>query len=128
MNTMRLSRRPRVLVAWLAALLLVMCQTAFAAQACGADLARGNTTSAAPPCHEATDTDSSVPPRAASACEATKAVADPVKIPVFGISDMPAVIVAIHEPAARVASLAPQHVQAVCYSPHLTVLHCRFLN
>ena len=125
---MRLGRRQRVLTAWLAALLLVMCQTAFAAQACASDLARSSTTSAAAPCHEAAEADSSVPLRGAGACEATKAVADPAKIPVFGISDMPAVIVAIYEPAARVTSLAPRHVQAVCYSPPLTILHCRFLN
>ena len=125
---MRLNRRPRVLVAWLAALLLVMCQTAFAAQACAADLARSSTTTAVAPCHEAAEADSSIPLRAASACEATKAVADPAKIPVFGISDIPAVVVAIYEPAAQAASLAPQHVHAVCYSPPLTILHCRFLN
>ena len=129
MNTLRLSRRSRVLVAWLAALVLVMCQTAFAAQACAADLARSSSTpSPAAPCHEAADADSSVPARAPSGCEAAKVVSDPVKIPVFGISDMPAIIVAIYEPVARVTSLAPQHVQAVCYSPPLTILHCRFLN
>ena len=127
MNTLRLSRRSRVLVAWLAALLLVMCQTAFAAQACGADLTRTNPTPAAAPCHEAADADSNVPPRAASGCEAPTAVADPVKIPIFGLSDIPAVIVAIYEPAAEFTSLAPQHVQAVCYSPPFTILHCRFL-
>ena len=125
---MKLNRRARVLVAWLAALVLVMCQTAFAAQACAADLARSSTPSAAAPCHEAADADSSVPARAPSGCEAAKAVSDPVKIPVFGISDMPAIILAIYEPAAKVTSLAPQHVQAVCYSPPLTILHCRFLN
>ena len=128
MDALRLSRGSRALVAWLAAVLLVMCQTAFAAQACASDLARSSTTSAAAPCHEAAEADSSVPLRGASACEATKAVADPAKIPVFGISDMPAVIVAIYEPTAQVTSLAPRHVQAVCYSPPLTILHCRFLN
>ena len=127
MNAMRLGRRTRMLVAWLAALLLVLCQTAYAAQACAADLARSSTPSAAAPCHEAADADSNVPVHAPSGCDAAKAVADPVKIPVFGNSDIPTLIVAIQAFAAGVTSLAPQHVQAVGYSPPFTILHCRFL-
>ena len=117
-----------MVVAWIAALLLVLCQTAFAAQACAADFARPGTTAASAPCHDAADTDSSVPAHAASACEATKAVADPVKLPAFSIADTPAIIVAFHAPTAGNPSLAIQHVHAVCHSPPLTVLHCRFLN
>ena len=125
---MKLGRKARVLVAWLAAVVLVLCQTAYAAQACAADFMHGSATTAAAPCHDTADADSGVPPRAASACEATKAVADPVKPPVFGISDLPPVDVATYAPAAGVTSLVPRHVQAVCYSPPLTILHCRFLN
>ena len=128
MNAMRLGRRARVFVAWLAALLLVMCQTAFAAQACAADLARPATTTTSAPCHEADHADSSVPAHAASACEATKAVADPVKLPAFSIADTPTTLVAFPAPVAGKPSLAIQHVYALCHSPPLTVLHCRFLN
>lgn len=117
-----------MVVAWIAGLLLVLCQTAFAGQACAADFARSGTTTANAPCHESAEADSNIPSHAASTCEAAKAVADPVKIPVFSISDVPAVIVAIHAPIGMNISLAIQHVQAVCHSPPLTLLHCRFLN
>ena len=127
MRAMTLSRKSRVSVAWLAALLLVMCQTAFAAQACAADFARTGTTTAVAPCHETAEADSHVPARAPSGCEAAQAVSDPVKIPVFDVSDITTVTLAVYPPAVAVSSLATRHVQAVCYSPPLTILHCRFL-
>jgi hypothetical protein len=125
---MNLSRNSRVLVAWLTALLLVLCQTAFAAQACASDLASSGTTTAAAPCHETADTDSNAPARAASGCDAPQVVTDPVKIQLLGILDLRAVSAEELTFSPQIASLATQHVQAVCYSPPFTILHCRFLN
>ncbi|MDB5863629.1 MAG: hypothetical protein JWO70_1435 [Betaproteobacteria bacterium] len=112
-------------------MLLLLCQVAFAAQACAHSFA-----SAAPamvaPCHEAMGdaggaTDS---PGAASICEASKAVADGSRLPIADITDFPALTVAqvdILTPRWSTSSPGPT-ATAVCHSPPLTLLHCRFLN
>ena len=131
MRAMRLSRSSRSIIALLTAVLLLLCQTAFAAQACGHGFVSDNASAVSAPCHETMEDSRSVPqePAAVSACDAPKAVAEAVKIPVLSVTDFPALPLVRYEPApVKLASLAPHAVHAVCHSPPLTLLHCRLLN
>jgi hypothetical protein len=130
-DPMRLSRSSRSAVAICAAVLLLLCQVAFAAQACAHDFASAAPAMAAP-CHEAMGDagGASDSPGAASICEAAKAVADTSKLPIADITDFPALTVAqvgILTPRWSTSSPRPT-TTAVCHSPPLTLLHCRFLN
>ena len=130
--SMVLTRSSRSLVALVTAILLLLCQTAFAAQACAHSLAPATTDTASAPCHEMpsnTGTPAKQAPAVASACDVAKAVADPTKLTVFAVTDLPAILLTYYYGAApAMASLAPQTAQAVCYSPPLSILHCRLLN
>jgi hypothetical protein len=132
MRPMVLTRSSRSVVALVTAVLLLLCQTAFAAQACAHSFAPAIADAASAPCHE-TPSDAGMPakqaPAVATGCEAAKAVADPAKLTVFAVTDLPAVLLTYYESAApTIASVAPQTAQAVCYSPPLSILHCRLLN
>ena len=132
MRAMALTRKPRSFVALVTAILLLLCQTAFAAQACAHTLAPAQTeSSSAAPCHGMSG-DSTTPTQQApttTACEAANALPDPAKVPVFALSDLPSIVVAYEPFSARAgATRREQAVQAVCYSPPLSILHCRFLN
>ena len=128
---MLLTRSSRSLVAFVTAVLLLLCQTAFAAHACANTLPPSSTeNSAAAPCHEA-GADSTLPAQlpAPTVCEAATALPDAAKVPVFALSDLPSIVVAYEPFAADAAPAARQQtVQAVCHSPPLSILHCRFLN
>ena len=129
---MALTRSSRSLVALVTAILLLLCQTAFAAQVCAHTLAPAlPENSAAAPCHEVSG-ESTTPTQqlpASSVCEAANALPDAAKVPVFALADLPSIVVAYEPFAARADTTARgQTVQAVCYSPPLSILHCRFLN
>ena len=115
----------RRLIALLTAVLLLLCQTSALAQFCATAAGAESAAAAAPaPCH---DDHSGSQPAAVSVCEASQALAENAKVPVF---DFPAPVLVI---ALRDIARAPQTdihaaVHAVCSSPPLTVLHCRFLN
>jgi hypothetical protein len=132
MRVMRLTCSSRSLVAWVTAILLLLCQTAFAAQACAhtAQAAPAESLSATP-CHDQSG-DSTTPTKqlpTASTCESANALPDAANIPVFALTDLPSIVVAYEPFAARAGTaVRGQDVQAVCYSPPLSVLHCRFLN
>src|SRR5687767_1713469 len=129
---MVLTRRSRSLVASITAVVLLLCQAAFAAQACAHPLAAASTeSSAAAPCHDA-PAESPTPATqlpTPTVCATATALPDAAKVPVFALADLPAVAVGYEtvETPAR-AGLGQQTVQAVCYSPPLSILHCRFLN
>jgi hypothetical protein len=132
MCAMALTRASRSLVALVTAILLLLCQTAFAAQACAhAAVPAPAQSPAAAPCHDMSG-GSTTPTKqlpTATACEAAKALPDVAKVPVFALHDLPSVLVA-YEPFAAQARLGvhAEAAQAVCYSPPLSILHCRFLN
>jgi hypothetical protein len=131
MTVMLLTRKSRSIVALLTAALLLLCQTAFAVQACAHQLASAKSPSTSPPCHaDAGEAGSTAPnPSATTACDLGKAVADPAKVAVYAITDLPPIATAEdqgHRETLR--SRSGQHVQAVCFSPPLILLHCRFLN
>lgn len=129
MFLMRVSRSPRSFVAVLTALLLVLCQTAFAAHACAHTIAPAAPDSNAAPCHEAASTASPERLPAPGVCEAAKALPDAGKVYVLAITDLPAIPVAYENVAAADARAAPAHaVRAVCHSPPLSILHCRLRN
>ena len=131
MRVMLLARSSRSLVALVTAVLLLLCQTAFAAQACAHSLSSSSTALSAP-CHgEGEDISAGSPltPASVSVCESAKAVSDSTKVLVYALADLPAVPVAYSEAATQVRSLdAPRIVHAVCHSPPLNILHCRLLN
>src|SRR5689334_20946331 len=128
---MSLRRSSRSAVAVLTALLLLLCQTAFAAQACG-QTHGASKTPAAMPCHESAEHHSSQAPSGSdstSVCAAGKAVGQATKSDLPAALDLPAVVITYVDTATYTGvSQAPQVVHAVCSSPPLTVLHCRFLN
>jgi hypothetical protein len=115
------------------AMLLLLCQTVFAAQACAHALAATSPEPAAvAPCHQdIADTSHDVPAHseAGTACEAAKATGDGARLPIYTLADLPATTIAYTEAQMPVAAFgAPAIVQAVCFSPPLGVLHCRFNN
>lgn len=116
-------------LAMMLALLVVLCQAAFIAQAC-ANVASGGDLAA--DCHSPAETDSrsSGHDRLSPACEAPALTADPVTTPL--IAPMSLLFVAIGQHAlqapARTAPLPLQFREAQCRPPPLTILHCRFLN
>ena len=132
MRPMRLNRSARASVAWITALLLLLCQTAFAAQLWMSGAPVRDAVAATAPCHIAADTqtsDGSPMSGPASTCAASKAVADPVKAQVLAITDLPSVRIAYQTaPPATLASAALAALPAVCHSPPLSILHCRLLN
>ena len=128
MRCMSLARSSRSVIALATALLLFLCQTAFALQACAHFVDAASSTSAGPPCHETANAAHTGVPLSAGACD-TKAVGDYAKVTVWTLADLPAIPVTYSETDAPVASTgAPPVVHAVCYSPPLSILHCRLLN
>jgi hypothetical protein len=132
MRVMRLTRSSRSTVALLTAILLLLCQTAFAANACAHGGVAASIEAMSAPCHTP-ENGGSAPmhdaPDASGGCAVSQALADPAKIPVLAATDLPAVVVAYPLAAdAAVHARAPARVAAVCASPPLTILHCRFLN
>jgi hypothetical protein len=120
----------RTIVALITAALLLLCQTAFATQACAHSVSVAAAGSAAP-CHD-TASESRTPaqePAATSGCEVSKAVAGAVKVPVFSVDASPMFALVYYAPTAvRLSTSERSTVAAVCSSPHLTLLHCRFLK
>jgi hypothetical protein len=132
MRAMTLSRSSRSVVALITAVLLLLCQAALAAQACG-HMFVPQSPAAPVPCHESMDGAGSMQhtPAAVSDCDAPKAIAAAVKIPVFSVTDFPPLPLLLAyqdaEPVVRL-SFTPHAVPALCHSPPLNLLHCRFLN
>jgi hypothetical protein len=134
MRAMRLSRSSRSVIALVTAVLLLLCQTAFAAQACGHGFVSDNASAVSAPCYEAMDDSQSVPkdPAALSDCDAPKAIAEAVKVQVLSITDFPALQLARYEPApVRLAWLAPHAVHAtqrtvLAAGPPKSILFCSF--
>ena len=114
----------RRLIAVLTAVLLLLCQTSALAQLCATAAGAESAPAAAPaPCHG----DSGSQPAAASACEASQALAENAKVPVFDFP-APVLVIALRDIARTPQTDIHAAVHAVCSSPPLTVLHCRFLN
>jgi hypothetical protein len=126
------TRTSRSLVALITAVLLLMCQTAFAAQACAHAFVAAAADVMSAPCHESSGDSGSAEkdaPAAPTTCEVANALPDAGKLPVFALRDLPAVVVTYLRLAdPQPAALALHSVQAVCHSPPLAILHCRFLN
>jgi hypothetical protein len=125
------TRSSRSLVALITALLLLMCQTAFATQACAHNVVPAAADTMSEPCHESS-AESGTPeqaPAASTTCAVANALPDAAKVPVIALGDLPAVAVTyLKLPAPARSARVLQTVQAVCYSPPLSILHCRFLN
>ena len=123
------TRSSRSFVALLTALMLLLCQTAFAAQACAHTLRPAQPEGITAPCHESGGADTGKQIPATTTCDAATALPDAAKVPVLAVTDLPAILVA-YEPATAIGiqSGGAQRVQAVCHSPPLSILHCRFLN
>lgn len=127
---MTLRRSSKRLIALLTALLMLLCQTAFAVTY-PQPLSRGEPVVDSAPCHasaRSVDTSSDAPSRS-SGCEAAKAVFENLKPPILGVTDLPALLLPaadIVEP--RVVSLATPETHNACSSPPLILVHCRLLN
>src|SRR5262249_1486478 len=114
------------LTALIAALLLALCQLAFAAQACAHALAAQDP-AAVTPCHEMDGTPAT--PKATTICDAPTAAGADISYPVYAPTDLPllSTVALPPDPVAHRLLYGPVHVGA-CHSPPLTVLHCRFRN
>ena len=133
MRAMRLRHSSRGVIALLTAVLFLLCQTAFAAQACAHTYAAGDSSASgdAAPCHDAERADAAPhAPATLSSCDAPKAVSGDIKFPVIAIADRPALTVAANDALrTELAIIGVNGTQAVCYSPPpLNLLHCRFLK
>jgi hypothetical protein len=116
------------MVALSTAVLLLLCQTAALAQSClMAPATQGKTSAASMPCHTASEGDTSHQPSTASMCDASIALAEIAKAGVFPLADIPVLVIATHDFVPRLYIGIPRASQAVCSSPPLSVLHCRFL-
>ena len=109
--------------------MLLLCQTAFAAQACAHNVTPPQAEGIVAPCHESAGGDTGKQVPASATCDAATALADVAKVPVLAVTDLPAIPVDYVETAVPgTPSRGAQRVQAVCYSPPLSILHCRLLN
>jgi hypothetical protein len=121
-------RSEKQTVALIAALLLLLCQVGFAAQACARYATAGADATAS--CHDAAADDGSTEPAtvARSSCEAPALAAEGVSFPVVAVTAFAPNAIA---PALAVAPPPRQRGEVAatpCHPPPLTVLHCRFLN
>jgi hypothetical protein len=121
------TRSNRRTIALITAILLLLCQTAFAAQACAQHVAVVDTASVS--CHEIAESeDSTAPAHRDSTCEAPALAAEPVNLPLASVTALPglllppAAVSGIDAGASGVLAATTQ-----CRAPPLTVLHCRFL-
>lgn len=131
MRAMSLARSSRSVIALVTAFLLLLCQTAFAAQACAQTIMATGASSASAPCHESSGADHGAPAGSAavSGCEAGKAVGDGAKVQIIALADLPAVTVNYPDTTPRRAlTEVAQVVHSVCHSPPLSILHCRLRN
>ena len=127
---MRLSRPSKSIVALITAALLLLCQTAFAAQACAHSVGAQDAPGSAP-CHEPAGDMNHAPvvPAAPSACDAAQAFSGVVHISVFAITDLPALaLVQFEQAQPRAVATVARTANTACHPPPLTILHCRFLN
>ncbi len=129
---MKFRRSSKSVIALLTAVLLLVCQTAFNAQAWGTSPATSAGPAAAVPCHgvpeDTVDLESPTPATVAAGCEASKAVGDAVKIPTLAAAYVLPVAIVYDTAGPRRFLAARSTLQFVCSSPPLTLLHCRFLN
>jgi len=126
---MVLTRSSRSFVALLTAILLLLCQTAFAAQACAHTVTPAQPAGITAPCHEPAGDATGKQVPASTTCDAATALPDAAKVPVLAVTDFPAILVAYeHAAVPGTASRGAQRVRPVCHSPPLSILHCRFLN
>jgi hypothetical protein len=129
MPAMAVTRSYRSFVAVLAAFVLLLCQTAFAAEACTNTIAPAAHDGSAAPCHERASS-TALPAQLPSpgVCEA-QAIPDAGKVHVPALTDLPAISIAYERAGvADAVTLAAQAVRPACHSPPLTVLHCRLRN
>ena len=129
---MRLTRSSRFFIALLTAVLLLVCQTAYAVNACAQAGKPAEAVAATLPCHppgpEGAEPASNAP-GVAAACAVSAALPDQAKVPVFASADLRVALVGdAFAQTAAVPAIAALHRHVACASPPLTILHCRFLN
>src|SRR5690349_6338210 len=116
MRRMIRCRSSRSLVELVTAMMLMMCQTAFATQACAHSSAPAAAHAVSAPCHETlSDTTSPdrQPPAASARCDVSHALPDAAKVPILAVSYWPSVIVTyLVEPAPQRTFHALQTVRA----------------
>jgi hypothetical protein len=127
---MMLGRSNRRMIAMVTALLLLLCQVAFAAEICAQQVA-AHADSAVAPCHHVGDGEgSTVPPAETSGggCEAPALTGHAIDLPILAVTAFPALLIDAPAlaPATARASAAPA-VEVHCRPPPLSILHCRFL-
>lgn len=118
-------------IAVLAAMLLVLCQAAFIAQACAkagaaADMA------AVVPCHSSDETHAPSPSgdHVRPGCEAPALTAEPVSVSFAALGAISAITTSLQtlHVAEDASSVSLRGQEPHCRPPPLTILHCRFLN
>jgi hypothetical protein len=127
---MMLRRSNTRTIALVTALLLLLCQAAFAAQIC-AQQAAARVDGTGPSCHHAADSqDSTVPATATSGggCEAPALTGHAVDMPLLAVTALPALLI-YTEPMAAALGRARDvlALEPHCRPPPLSILHCRFL-
>src|SRR5262245_2238294 len=123
---MNLSRLQKRLTALTTALLLTLCQLAFAAQACAHGVAAKEAATSMP-CHDMDSTPAT--PKPASVCDVPTPVGADISLPILSIADLPGLATGpLATGPIETASPYRYAIQAAYHPPPLTVLHCRFLN
>ena len=127
MNMFRAAKRT---VGVVTALLLLLCQTTALAEICLTTPVQDDAAARATmPCHGSAD-DANVLshlPAAPSVCDASQAIAETANVPVLELPAVPILIIAARDVVTRFDTGITRPAHAVCSSPPLTVLHCRFL-
>ena len=115
-------------IALLAAILLVLCQAAFVAQAYAQVGAAAD--AVALPCHHASDDADPAPSHEGvrPGCEAPAMTAEPVNVPLTALAALPSITLTASPPHVDGRFPGLQAYEPDCRPPPLTVLHCRFLN
>jgi hypothetical protein len=125
------TRSSKRTIAVLAAMLLVLCQAAFIAEAyaaigAAADAALGIS------CHssDATHTPSPSGDHVRPGCEAPAMTAEPAGVSFAALAASSAIVISLQAlyTSRRAPSVSQRGQEAHCRPPPFTVLHCRFLN
>ena len=125
-----LGRSKRRMIATVTALLLLLCQVAFAAEICAQQVA-AHADAAVAPCHHVHDGEgSTLPPTETSGggCEAPALTGHAVDPPILAVTALPALLIdapALASETARAPTARALEVH--CRPPPLSILHCRFL-
>lgn len=110
-----------------AAVALLLCQSAALAQACGMGVAQQDTGVVQQSCHGGGEQQESQSPAGASDCSHYASLSLP-NLPLFSVMDLPALTVRVEPAVAVIGSAALEPLESGLRPPPHSILHCCLRN